>query len=505
MIEALFQLPLIHLNLLEVVPFETGDPWSSALAAGSTLGPGATEKYALMIDTIARSALCADLARDGSFGRNLKRIRDRCRTAVIRSLGYVFDDGFGKTLARKAKVNDPLLSELTEVLADIHTPDNALMDALATWTGEVLGQVPEVAARAGRRKSIPRKKSKDTGTRFLEYRPETARLKIILPTGGCRVPTCTFCMLPSLARAKASVEQVIASAADLIARRPVRQVSVYTDGSYFDHRELTATERLSIADCAREWGANELLVESLPRFLTWAALDEVIRRLGPTCRLRIAVGVQSTSSLIRRYITGTPITQSALMSLLTLRRTAPITLRLFLLANKPMMSAAEDFLDLQQSLALLDPWLTAQDIVTINPLLPTRGTLVEQLEKAGYWRPLSLAAVEDLTRQLKAKSRRYTLEFGPTMGATCTDSNVDAEFADPFPHPLSWRTARDGAALEMFPWSLLGGYRSRYRWAQTGGYASLAIDQRSAQASDLTSEGRQRSDQVRQAAEFGVE
>ena len=64
----------------------------------------------------------------------------------------------------------------------------------------------------GRERSSPRK-SEESGTRYIHYEKETARLKVIMPTGGCRVPTCNFCMLPYLARSKSDVEETMAAIA----------------------------------------------------------------------------------------------------------------------------------------------------------------------------------------------------------------------------------------------------------------------------------------------------
>jgi radical SAM enzyme (TIGR01210 family) len=478
MIEALFQVPLIHLNLLGLVPFEANDPWSSALAAGSPLEIRAIDEYNAILETIIHSALYSDLAFDGRFAHNLKHIRDRCRNAVIKRLGYAFGDGFGKALKEKAKVDERLLSSFAEILSGVHAAEKELIEALTTWTGKVLGQSRELATRAGRRVAITRTKRVVPGTRLIDYCFETARLKIILPTGGCRVPTCTFCMLPNLARAKESIDRVIEATVEATGKGPVRHVSIYTDGSFFDEREVAVTERLAIADKVRQWGATELLVESLPRFISPGAIDEMNRNLGPRCRLRIGVGLQSTDPLVRRHITGTPITQSELIWLLTLRGKPSFTFRFYLLANKPMMSAAEDLHDLQRSLDLLDRCLMPEDTVTINPLLPTRGTLVEQLEAARYWRPLSSAAAVNLFRRLQAKPHGYSLEFGPITGATCTDRGPITEVEDAFGGVVTARTRCDGALIDMalVPWSLFGGYRNRYRWARTGGYLVVATE-----------------------------
>ncbi len=496
MLEALFLVPLIQMNSLGRMPFEAGSPWSSARAERPIEGAHSHGDYEAFLQSISRSVLFGDIALDGNFEYRLKHLRDRCRSAIVARIGYVFRDGFGSVIADKAKLDSRLLSDLSTILAHVRMPEAHLIDSLKTWTAQMLRRVPEVAARAGHRKSLPRRKSKLPGTRFVEYLPEAARLKIIMPTGGCRVPTCTFCMLPYLARTKSSAESVIDSAASAVDCRPVRQVSIYTDGSFFDERELAESERLSIADSVRRWGASELLVESLPRFISPAALETLIRTLGPECHLRVGIGLQSTSSLVRKHITRTPISGPEFLSLMALRRTFPIALRIYLLANKPLMSASEDLSDLQQSLDILDNWLTPSDTVTVNPLLPTRGTLVERLEETGFWHPLGSIVATNLFRQLQAKPHNYALEFGPTRGATCNESDLNEVSDGATSSQNSGDTMSNHALLDprFLPWSILGGFRSRSRWALTGSslihLALQPLERFSAAASYRASENR---------------
>ena len=87
------------------------------------------------------------------------------------------------------------------------------------------------------------------------------------------------------------------------------------------------------------------------------------------------------------YITRTPITQPSSGALMKWRKTAPFSLRSTCL-QQALAVRIRRSRGLHRSLEFLDPWLTAEDVVTVNPLLPTNGTLVEKISGAGFWRPL---------------------------------------------------------------------------------------------------------------------
>src|SRR4029077_16316804 len=106
---------------------------------------------------------------------------------------------------------------------------------------------------------------------------------------------------------------------------------------------------------------EELLVESLPRFLNPSDVGDVLDVLGPKCRLRIGIGIQSTDASIRQFITRTPITQAELRAVLEWRKAGSFSWRCYLLAKKPMMSAVEDQKDVHRSLLFLNQWLTNED------------------------------------------------------------------------------------------------------------------------------------------------
>lgn len=468
MVEAAFSVPLIHLNRSQVVPFQDGNPWNEALRV--TSGSAEEASYQDIVAAVNRSRLFATLDRYGQFADELKSVRDRCRMIVVRHLGNAFADGYGSRLTSALTYYPKARGELTAVLGSEPFDDQALLDAVADWVEGVRVRQTAAALPRDRRTVVSRIKTKLDGIRHVHYDAATARLKAIVPTGGCRVPTCTFCMLPQLARAKSSVDGIVASIREA-GRAPVRQLTVYTDGSFFDERELTRGEQLLIAQTARDLGAAELLVESLPRFAIPKAVVEVQHALGPATSLRIGVGVQSTHASVRQYITGTPISQAELQSMLAWHGEARVALRLYLLANKPLMSASEDIEDVERSLVFLVPWLMPQDIVTVNPLLPTRGTLVEKIAEAGCWRPLGGSEMAALAARLTSKAYPFKLEVGPTTEATCTDQALNADHSSDNTATGTGSREQNVSFAETLtlPWSILGGLRHRSHWAKHGG------------------------------------
>jgi radical SAM enzyme (TIGR01210 family) len=466
LVEAIFLIPVIYLNARALVPYQAGQPWDEALALSDKENHAEARDYKHLVEIISRSFIFQELSRQDKFARELKRVRERCRISIESSCGDVFRSRQGAAVVSALAGNKVAQQRIAEFFPQEIPDVRELAQAASRWLTKAR---PPQQKLTGARHPTPRKAASrnEGGTpepRFIHYYPDLERLKVIIPTGGCRVPTCTFCMLPLLARPKTDVMKTLSLLREATQGR-VRQLAVYTDGSFFDDRELNELERTEIASFAKESGVEELLVESLPRFLKAEVLNKIYEELQPGCRLRIGVGVQSTEMPIRRHITSTPMSHRELMRLLELRASGMFSLRIFLMANKPLMSAAEDRQDLYRSLRFLQRYLVADDIVTINPLLPTHGTFLEGLWKTGYWRPLTLAGASALQTDLGSKDWGFHLEFGPSVASTCTDVHLEPKASASSTAPKQERPGAVETSACFLPWALLGGARQRRLWA----------------------------------------
>ena len=79
---------------------------------------------------------------------------------------------------------------------------------------------------------------------------------------------------------------------------PYTLLALYNDGNFFAPREIPTEVQLAIADLVAKSGVDELVVESLPQFITRAQVEPFIRRLGPV-RLEVGIGLQSAHPFVR--------------------------------------------------------------------------------------------------------------------------------------------------------------------------------------------------------------
>jgi archaeosine synthase beta-subunit len=129
------------------------------------------------------------------------------------------------------------------------------------------------------------------------------RKKIILMTRGCSVPTCTMCPFTNenLYGRRDHVDlmsQVRSTLTRTEAEPPYSLLALYNDGNFFAQREIPADVQMAIADLVAQSGVDELVVESLPQFITLALLQPFMKRLGRV-KLEVGIGLQSSHSFVR--------------------------------------------------------------------------------------------------------------------------------------------------------------------------------------------------------------
>lgn len=304
--------------------------------------------------------------------------------------------------------------------------------------------------------------------RHLSYDPDRKRLKAIIPTGGCKVGSCYFCMLTGLGKGKGDVDDTLEALESAI-QGELSELVVYTDGSFFDNRELSDVERNMIAEYAAKKGAKSLLVESLPQFVSRRKIARIQRALEGKCRLRIGIGVQSMNQRVRKLILNSPVNNGEINRVLRMRDEGmEFDLRMYLMAGKPLMSVFEDVEDLHYSLKKLNAVLRWGDVVTINTLVWSVGTVTELVGRKGYYSQVDPRVIARLlARELEAKWS-FLLEYNDRLYMSCVD-NEDPRIIEQIEKMELSRKERAGQSSyslgpAVIPWGLLGDLASRHDW-----------------------------------------
>ncbi len=253
--------------------------------------------------------------------------------------------------------------------------------------------------------------------RVSAYDPERRRLKVILPTGGCRVPACTFCALPDLAHPAQPWSLPGAAATGVT---DVDELAIFTDGSFFDDAEVNPSQRETVALYAKELGAQSLLVETLPRFLTEEKLQHLASVLKGMPVLRIGVGVQTLDARVRNAVLGTPLHNSEIGRMFSLRDIWRFRLRIYLLFGKPLRTRTEEYSDLKASLRWLAARMKSGDVITINRLLVTEGTAVASLCQLGLYAEANICALRRFIVALRSAHPGVAIVPGAIDTTTCT-------------------------------------------------------------------------------------
>lgn len=472
--------PMAILNICGKVPYTKYHPEETDIEFPEGLNTSLENLYNRFLFDLAKMKVSRSPVNKILLGLSARKIRHQIHQEIEKKWPNNVGKGYDGLLKREWAE----ICELDDFLADSGLPGVIVTIAFKNVLVALISELGKLSTKRisssedilkGLRGDIAI--HKDSGSRLIRYDQNRKRLKGIIPTGGCRVGTCTFCMLPFLSRSKMDVNNFIKEMREHISG-PVEKVAIYTDGSFFDDRELNNEERLQIAEEVSGLGANELLIETLPRFLSSEKVSKLIRSLSPSCKLRIGVGIQSMTDEVRKYVTRTPITNSELQFLFSLRKQVQFDLRVFLLAGKCYMSRFEDLEDLKFSMQALKDLLDPSDVVTINPLLPTEGTLVYSLQNKGYFRPMSKADACQMAIALTRSAWPFKLEFGPLSASTCTNQAVKSDGVNEYPYislgdigPSNKEGSYNGKAYDyelgpaLIPWVLLGDLQRRANWA----------------------------------------
>ena len=226
-------------------------------------------------------------------------------------------------------------------------------------------------------------------------------LTIILNTGGCRwarAGGCTMCGYVAESVEGGSVAhdalmdqiQVCLDHEADNADEPADLIKIYTSGSFLDEREVGAETRQAIAETFSD--RERIVVESLPDFVDHEKITDFTDH-GLT--VDIAVGLETATDRVRHDCVNKYFDFADFEAACETAKEAGAGIKAYLLMKPPFLSeqeARDDMVDSVQRCAAVDGCHT----VSMNPCNVQQYTMVNELFRAGGYRPPWLWSVADV-------------------------------------------------------------------------------------------------------------
>lgn len=242
---------------------------------------------------------------------------------------------------------------------------------------------------------------KDDKPRFISYdeivRPTGEvwkRIKIILMSKGCTVPTCTMCPLTNESNYnqkevyRSNILEQIKLAFSENSIQNIRQLSLYNDGSFFSDKEISANERIEIARLVAQTSIKVFSVESLPQFVTVKNVKGFIKELGQNIKLEIGIGLQSENDIVREICVNTSFSKGKFERAINVMKEFQIIPKVYLLVKPPFLNEEETVTDILNSIKYLADLNVKY--VTLCPVRISKNTIVWDLHRNGLYEPLNL-------------------------------------------------------------------------------------------------------------------
>jgi radical SAM enzyme (TIGR01210 family) len=230
-----------------------------------------------------------------------------------------------------------------------------------------------------------------------------SRLRIILRSNGCSIPTCTMCPFPNeKSIKKVSHENYINQIKDVLINNPNCEIiSIYNDGSFFASNELEDHTRLLILELVKRYKCKFLMVESIPYFITEDKIKEATQVLG-NIKLIIGIGLESTNDEIRDLCVCTKIKLEEIINTKNIIDKYNHFIKVYLLLKPPFLREDEAITDTINSCI----WLSEKQIsdITICPLRISEGTVVQSLYDLELYTPPLLTSLARVLEELNKKN-----------------------------------------------------------------------------------------------------
>ena len=229
------------------------------------------------------------------------------------------------------------------------------------------------------------------------------RMKVILMSNGCSIPTCTMCPFTNennYNNKEQSNNNLIEQVRSVLSPQgqisKCQQVALYNDGSFFSPQEIPNPILLEIGKLVSQSGIEVLTVESLPQFITKERLLPFLEVLG-NVKLEVGIGLQSSNDIIREYCVNTSFSIEEFERSIDLLNSNNVQVKTYLMLKPPFLSEEEGVEDALTSMNYCI--MNGLNYVTICPTRVSRNTLAWELLKSGYYKPPNLWSIVDVLNE----------------------------------------------------------------------------------------------------------
>jgi len=196
---------------------------------------------------------------------------------------------------------------------------------------------------------------------------EARRLKLIVDTGGCKTPTCSFCELPRFATRGRTAPIAPAVEAALERDQP-EELALYNDGSLLNPEEVQPDDLHATCRAMAKYGIRRLWIESVPRFVTRVRIDAILQT-SEVQSLVVGMGFQSVGNAFSMGLLGRPDADALFERAIDIVHDAGAVARLYLLWGFGRFTPSQWADRLNRSIA----WAHNRnvEIITVCPYVPT--------------------------------------------------------------------------------------------------------------------------------------
>jgi len=181
------------------------------------------------------------------------------------------------------------------------------------------------------------------------------RRRVVLTAHGCSVATCSMCPLPDEAvdgKIPVTLGHWMSQLRAAMDNCPpdLHTLTLFHNGNFFADREVPPNWRDEIYRFLRTTPIKEFVVESLPQYLTTERRLVARHGLGPI-KLVAAIGLQSSSRLVRELCITSTCTDDTFQEAVQMLKAQGDDVQVFLLFGPPFLTIEESIWDLRESIA----------------------------------------------------------------------------------------------------------------------------------------------------------